>query len=139
MADTQVCDGNDDKGSSPDRLGYTPMGRVPGDAGKCMANGIYTDVQSATTISHMSSGNGDISDTLLKDKAGMQSSTISSSGVLQVSPLNSLSMNSKRLATERKIPLLGCLCLRQRQPTLLRKIIVTTPRLHRKRQWCYSY
>ena len=62
----------------------------------------YADVQSATTISHMSSGNGAISDTFPKDKAGMQSSTTSPSSVLQVSPLNSLSMIAIREETRHR-------------------------------------
>ena len=142
VADTQVCDGNDDKGSSPDRLGYTPMGRVPGDAGKCMANGIYTDVQSATTISHMSSGNGDISDTFPKDKAGMQSSTTSPSSVLQVSPLNSLSMiaiceetRHREKDTSFGLPLPASMSAN----TAAKDNRDHTSFVPKKAQWCYSY
>ena len=105
--DTRVCDRNDDRGSSSDRLGHTPMERVLGsmlENAWQMANADL--VRSATTISHMLSGNGAISDTLSKAPGEAKLHNIAI--VVQrfvVSPSNSLTM--KTPATEKKIPSCG--------------------------------
>lgn len=135
VAETRVCDGNDDEGSPPDWLGYT----FQWEGFREMLQNAWrmADVQdllteSATTISHMSSGNGAISDTLSKDKAETQNSTTSSSGVSKVSSLNLLS--TKTPATEKKIPSFGLLLPASTSTNTVAEdnsIIVTRPRLHR--------
>lgn len=130
VAETRVRDGNDDEGSPPDWLGCTFQWEGFREMLENAWRMTYSQdllTESATTISHMSSGNGTISDTFSKDKTETQNS---SSAVSQVSSLDLLA--TKTAATEKKIfglPLPASTSANAAVED--NSIIVTTPCLHR--------
>lgn len=138
MAETRVCEGNDDEGSPRNWLGYTFQWegfREMLENAWRMADVQDLSTKPATTISHMSSGNWAISDTFSKDKAETQNSRTSSSAGAQMPSSNSLS--AKTAATEKKIPSFGLVLPASTSTNTVgedNSIIVTTPRLHRTKQ-----